>query len=104
MTREILEAHVAAREAALDRVRHLLIRCTDLAREPDELDPDTALFGTGLGLDSVDAVEILINLEAELGVRLPEDRAERLLCMRSINSLVDLVLSAPISGEATHAR
>ena len=56
-----------------------------------ELDPDTPLFGTGLGLDSVDAVEIVVGLESEFGISL--DKGDSMFALRTINSLVDVVLS-----------
>jgi acyl carrier protein len=88
-----LAARTRAREAALADVRRLLIDSLDLRREPDEIDPDTALFGTGLGLDSVDAVEIVIALETELGVKLTDERTRR-RALRSVNAMVDAVLAA----------
>ena len=88
-----LEAYCGRREQALHSVRRLLIASLDLRREPDEIDPDTALFGTGLGLDSVDAVEVIIALETELGVKLTDDGARK-RALRSVNALVDTVLAA----------
>ena len=87
-----LEAYCRAREAALADVRRLLIRSLDLRRQPDEIDPDTTLFGTGLGLDSVDAVEIVIAMEMDLGVKLGDDQQRR-RAMRSVNALVDAVMA-----------
>ena len=37
---------------------------------PDEIDPDAPLFGEGLGLDSIDALEIILILEKYYGVKL----------------------------------
>lgn len=88
-----LETHCQAREEALASVRRLLIESLDLRRQPDEIDPDTALFGTGLGLDSVDAVEIVIALETDLGVKLGDEKLRR-RALRSVNALVDVVLAA----------
>jgi len=76
----------------LAEVRQMLIEKLRVAREPDEIDPDTALFGTGLGFDSIDAVELLVCLSADFDVKLPDDtlgRAE----MRSVNAIVNLVLA-----------
>jgi len=81
------------REEILGAVRQLLIDSTDLRLQPDEIDPDTVLFGTGLGLDSVDAVEIVIALETELGVKLRDDGSRR-RALRSVNAMVDVVLDA----------
>lgn len=87
-----LDDYLRRREEVLGKVRRLLIASLDLQREPDEIDPDTALFGTGLGLDSVDAVEVVIGLEVELGVRLTDEN-ERRRALRSVNALVDAVMA-----------
>lgn len=88
-----LGAYVRRREDVLAGVRRTLIACLDLRREPDDIDPDTVLFGTGLGLDSVDAVELIISLEMEFGVKLGTDEARR-TALRSVNAVVDAVLDA----------
>jgi acyl carrier protein len=87
---ESLNDYLRRREEALDKVRRLLIVSLDLPREVDEIDPDTSLFGTGLGLDSVDAVEIVIGLETTFGIKLT-DPDERRRALRSVNALVDVV-------------
>jgi acyl carrier protein len=37
-----------------------------------EIDADAPLFGEGLGLDSIDALELVIGLEKEYGVSIPD--------------------------------
>ena len=95
-----LESYIARREAVLDRVRKLLVERLHVEREPDAIDPDTPLFGTGLGLDSVDAVEMVVSLEDTFGLKLPDDALGRRV-MRTVGKLVDLVLSfePPAAGE-----
>lgn len=90
---EALRQQIAAREQALARVRQLLVDNLHIPREPDEIDADAPLFGTGLGLDSVDAVEVLVSLESELGVKVPEGQASR-RALRTVNGLVELALAA----------
>jgi acyl carrier protein len=85
-----LANYLTERESVLAQVRDILISSVDLGRSPDEIDPDTALFGTGLGLDSLDAVELVIVL-ANLGIKL-EGHAERVLALRSVNAIVDLIM------------
>jgi acyl carrier protein len=99
MTKDELERYIRRREEVLAKIRRLLIASLELRREPDEIDPDTALFGTGMGLDSVDAVEVVIGLETEFGIKLtdPDDRRRAL---RSVNALVDVVMA---HGEAPPA-
>lgn len=89
MTAELKE-QIERRERAFQRVVAMLISALKLERTSAEIDPDTPLFGTGLGLDSVDAVEIIVALESELGISL--DESEGRVALRTINSLVDLVL------------
>ena len=94
-----LATAIARREQVLARIRRMLIVSLGLRREPDEIDPDTSLFGTGLGIDSVDAVEIVVALEIDFGVKLA-DPVQRRVALRSVNTLVDLVLA---HEEAAHA-
>lgn len=86
-----LRRHIDERSGLLDQVREILIARLHLRREPDEIDPDAPLFGTGLGLDSVDAVELMVALEAQFGVLLPDDIAGR-RALRTVDSLIDTVL------------
>ena len=85
-----LRKEIEQRENTLNRVIELLISGLQLDRSYEELDPDTPLFGTGLGLDSVDAVEIVVALESEFGISL--DEGDSMFALRTINSLVDVVL------------
>lgn len=89
---ETTGAYVRRREEVLDRVRRTLIASLDLRRGPDEIDPDTVLFGTGLGLDSVDAVELVISLEMDFGVKFGGGDARR-RALRSVNAVVDTILN-----------
>jgi acyl carrier protein len=86
-----LKEKIEQREQTLNRVIDMLISSLQLSHSREELDPDTPLFGTGLCLDSVDAVEVIVDLEVEFGISLDED--ESLLALRTINSLVDVVLT-----------
>ena len=86
-----LDDYIKEREAILDRVRKLLIQHALLKRSPDEIDPDVALFGTGLGLDSLDVVEVVIGVEIEFGIKFPNED-ERMTAMRSVGALVDLIM------------
>jgi acyl carrier protein len=85
-------ALIAQREAILERVRRILIDNLHVRRAPEEIDPDVSIFGTGLGLDSVDAVELVLCLETELGVKLSDQEVAR-DAMRTVNALVDLALA-----------
>jgi len=83
---------IERRERILGRLREVLVRQLQYRREPDELDPDAPLFGSGFGLDSLDAVEIVVCLETDYGARASEHELLR-GSMRSLNVLCDFVLS-----------
>lgn len=87
-----LAKHIERRQRILDRIRALLIEKLDLQREIDEIDPDTPLFGEGLALDSIDAVDLAIHLHAEFGVTVAEDERARLQ-LRTVNALVDMAMA-----------
>jgi acyl carrier protein len=87
-----LKAYVERRSAVLDRIRKMLVVSLNLRRDPALIDPDTALFGTGLGIDSIDAVEIVVALEIGFGIKIA-DPIDRKRALRSVNALVDLVLA-----------
>jgi len=89
-----LALHLARREEALAKVRTLLVEQLKVPLPPERIDLDAPLFGTGLGLDSVDAVELVVALETKLGVRLPEGAAGS-WAFRTVHSLVELVLDPP---------
>lgn len=43
--------------------------------EAEDIDPEESLFGEGLGLDSIDALELIVLLEKEYGIKIqnPKD-------------------------------
>jgi acyl carrier protein len=88
-----LATYLERREVTLDQVRRLMASIIDYRGDPADIDPDAGLFGTGLGLDSLDSVEVLVGLEIDLGVRLEGDDAMR-LGLRSVNAVVDVVMRA----------
>lgn len=86
-----LAAKIERRDAILRRIRKILIERLQVRREPDELDPDTPLFGAGIGLDSVDSVELIVSIETEFGLKLRQDVSGR-RHMRTINTMADMIL------------
>jgi len=81
-----------AREEVIDRIRHVLIESLGVRRAIDEIDPDAPLFGTGLGLDSVDAVELVVSLEVEFYVHFVPNTMSRRV-MRTVGSVADAVVA-----------
>ncbi len=57
---------------------------------PDDIEDDAPLFGEGLGLDSIDALELVVALEKTYGVFIPDSEVGKKV-FRSVNSLADFV-------------
>ena len=57
--------------ATRSRIKHLLVDALRLEGiAPSDIADDTPLFGEGLGLDSVDALELVVALEKEFRIRI----------------------------------
>jgi len=91
-----LKTKIDLRENVFLRISEILINALKLNKTIEEMDPDTPLFITGLGLDSVDAVVIIVELESKFDITIEEDEGQ--LALRTINSLVDLVLKKIKNG------
>lgn len=87
-----LKQQIEHREHVIQKVVEMLISALHLDHSHAEIDPDVPLFGSGLGLDSVDAVEIMVSMESEFGVLLEEH--EGILALRTVNSLVEAIINA----------
>jgi acyl carrier protein len=59
--------------------------------EPDEIDLNEPLFGEGLGLDSIDALEIAVLLDRKYGVRISSGDDKNPEIFASLNSLAKFV-------------
>ena len=57
---------------------------------PEDIDNDAPLFGDGLGLDSIDALELIVMLEKNYGIKL-KDPAKGKEIFQSINVLAKYV-------------
>jgi acyl carrier protein len=88
---------VARRRQAVGDVKQLLIERLGLDLEPDEVAEDSPLFGYGLGLDSIDALTLIVAIEDHFGVRVPDGDVH---VFRSVNTVADFVLSTVSATDA----
>jgi len=69
------------------RVKELIIQRLRLEdMKPEDIDDTALLFGEGLGLDSIDALELVLGVEQTFGVKI-EDEASGLKAFRSVEAL-----------------
>jgi len=73
-----------------DRVKRIIVDALRLKITPESIETDQPLFGSGLGLDSVDALELVVALEKEFGTRIP-DAATGSKVLPSVRSIVDYI-------------
>ena len=73
------------------RLKTILIESLDLDLSEDEIDEDEPLFGLGMGLDSIDALQLVLGVEAAYDMTLPPDD---LMIYRSINTMADFITQA----------
>ncbi len=74
-----------------DRLKRLIVERLKLKVAPESIDDDAPLFGEGLGLDSIDALELVVGLEAEFGVQVPDEAVGR-EAFASVNALAGFVV------------
>jgi len=56
----------------------------------EDIDNDDALFGDGLGLDSIDALELVVLLEKEYGIKLKDPEESKQIFI-SINKMAEYI-------------
>lgn len=81
---------IQTRKDVLQKIKSELIHRLNIQRDESQIDDDTALFGNGLKLDSVDATEIVVMLDKVFGIKVGE--SDDPSYMRSINSLATFII------------
>ena len=82
---------MGANETLKARVKEMLVRQLKLQVEPLEITDDEPLFGEeGLGLDSIDVLEVVASVEKEFGVRI-ESQEEGEKVLQNIETLANFV-------------
>ena len=71
-------------------IKLAIIRSLRLPITADEIGDDVPLFGEGLGLDSIDVLELVLELERSFGVSV-SDEATGALVLRTVNTIAQFV-------------
>jgi len=77
----------------IDKLRKEIIQQLNLEDlNAEDIDPDAALFGEGLGLDSIDALELIVLLERNYGIKI-EDPKDGKKIFASIRTMAKYILA-----------
>ncbi len=88
-----------APEAALEaEIAHLIVEVLHLENKPEDIDPEAPLFGEGLGLDSIDALELALALSRSYGIELKSDDERNREIFASLRALARFVGENRIRG------
>ena len=75
-----------------DEIKNLIISSLDLEdMSPEDIKDDEALFTTGLGLDSIDALELGMAIRKKYNITLDEDKEKNKQYFHSVKTLADLI-------------
>lgn len=80
------------RETVRAEVKGLLVSGLRLDRRPEDIPDDSPIFGEGLGLDSIDALELVVLVEDRFRVSIPDEEVGK-RAFASVQALVDFVLA-----------
>jgi acyl carrier protein len=81
----------ASAAALVREVAGLIIAALNLDVAPADIDPDAPLYGEGLGLDSIDILEIALVVSKQYGVQLRADSQENERIFGSLRQLADYI-------------
>ena len=77
----------------LARIKHLIVETLRLEDvDPAQIEDDKPLIGSGLALDSIDALELVVRIEKEFGIKISSSEESR-TALASVSSLAEFIRS-----------
>jgi acyl carrier protein len=91
------------------QLKHLIVEALSLDDvTPDEIETDAPLFVEGLGLDSIDALELALAIHKKFGVKTAPDDERNRQIFHSVASLAEFIrterAAGNVEGENTDER
>lgn len=75
-----------------EEIKRAIVESLRLPIPVEEIENSTSLFGEGLGLDSIDVLELVLELERRFGVAITDvDTGQRVL--RSVDTIADFIVT-----------
>lgn len=79
------------REQLKQQVKEQIIKFLNLNDiKPENIKDDEPLFGEGLGLDSIDSIELIVMLSREYGIDIKDPKEGRKI-LTTVNTMVDYI-------------
>lgn len=72
-------------------IAELMVQALNLDTSATEIDPDAQLYGDGLGLDSIDILEVALVISKRYGLQLKADNEDNHRIFSSLRNLTDYV-------------
>ena len=92
------ELMVEPKDDLIQGVKNLIIQRLKLVDMiPEMIDRDAPLFGEGLGLDSIDALELVLGLEKEYGVIIPDAEVGKRV-FQSVRTIAQYILEQKVGS------
>jgi len=92
------ELMVEPKDDLIQGVKNLIIQRLKLVElTPEMIDRDAPLFGEGLGLDSIDALELVLGLEKEYGVIIPDAEVGKRV-FQSVRTIAQYILEQKVGS------
>lgn len=77
----------------MSEVAALIVEALNLDVKPEDVQPDDPLYGEGLGLDSIDMLEISLVISKQYGFQLKSDNENNVKIFASLRSLSEHIAS-----------
>jgi len=79
------------------RIKELIVKSLRLPMQPSQIADDIPLFREGLGLDSIDALELVLEIERQFGVTIGDEHLGKRV-LRSVESIAEFIQDQTAGG------
>jgi acyl carrier protein len=87
---QVIAGSIVMDQQLATQVKEAIARSLKLPMAPEDIADDIPLFGEGLGLDSIDVLELVLELERTFNVKITDEQLGR-RALRSVRTIVELI-------------